>query len=178
MTSRRVQLSGPFSIHKQWVLLLPMRCIINSNKNSSSINGGANSSMNNNGSSSSKNMNSVNNRNRNNRNNSSIIIISDSPRFLVAIHVIPVQGATTRHYQHSSMSGVMGTGVLRTPQHASAAKMANGGSEELASTSANVNATTEGASTNNCLLRLLLLVTAVVGTTSSRICRRRLSHLR
>lgn len=55
-----------------------------------------------------------------------------------------VQGATTRHYQHSSMSGVMGTGVLRTPQHASVAKMANGGSEELANTGANVNATTGG----------------------------------
>ena len=38
----------------------------------------------------------------------------------------------------------MGTGVLRTPQHASVAKMANGGSEELASTGVNVNATTGG----------------------------------
>ena len=56
----------------------------------------------------------------------------------------PVQGATTRHYQHSSMSGVMGTGVLRTPQHASVAKMANGGSEELTNTGANVNATAGG----------------------------------
>ena len=56
--------------------------------------------------------------------------------------------------------------------------MANGGSEELASTGANVNPTTGGG---NCLLQLLLLlVTAVVGhgTTSSRIYRRRLSHLR
>ena len=42
------------------------------------------------------------------------------------------------------MSGVMGTGVLRTPQHASVAKMANGGSEDLASTGANVNATAGG----------------------------------
>jgi len=33
---------------------------------------------------------------------------------------------------------------LRTPQHASVAKMANGGSEELANTGANVNATTGG----------------------------------
>lgn len=55
-----------------------------------------------------------------------------------------VQGATTRHYQHSSMSGVMSTGALRTPQHASVAKMANGGSEELANTGANVNATAGG----------------------------------
>ena len=38
----------------------------------------------------------------------------------------------------------MGTGVLRTRQHASAAEMTNGGSEELANTGASVNTTAGG----------------------------------
>ena len=38
----------------------------------------------------------------------------------------------------------MGTGVLSTPQHASAARMVSGGSEELTNAGANVNTTAGG----------------------------------